>query len=154
VEDVSEAAAGDWSAALALPPGVSCLRLGNKIDLLAPDERAEREGSGGPDRLWISVRTGHGLDGLRRRIREIVGAPGGPDGGAGGSFSARQRHVDALKRAARHVEAGIEVLGASQAGELFAEELRLAQQALGEITGEMLADDLLGEIFASFCIGK
>jgi tRNA modification GTPase len=52
------------------------------------------------------------------------------------------------------VEAGVEVLTSASAAELFAEELRLAQQALGEITGEMLADDLLGEIFSSFCIGK
>ena len=153
VEDVSDAAPGSPPAVIALPPGAACLRIGNKIDLLTPEALAEKERGAGPDRLWLSVRTGQGLESLRRRIREIVGAGAG-EGAAGGSFSARQRHVDALKRAARHVDAGIEVLTASQAGELFAEELRLAQQALGEITGEMLADDLLGEIFASFCIGK
>lgn len=153
VEDVSEAAPDSPPPTIALPPGAACLRIGNKIDLLGPDECAERARNGDPDRLWLSARTGQGLDALRRRIREIVGAGGG-DGVAGGSFSARQRHVDALRRAACHVDAGIEVLTASQAGELFAEELRLAQQALGEITGEMLPDDLLGEIFASFCIGK
>jgi len=153
VEDVSAVAPDNPPADIALPPGAACLRIGNKVDLLTEEALAAKQSGSGPDRLWLSARTGQGLDILRRRIREIVGAGAG-GGSAGGSFSARQRHVDALKRAARHVEAGIEVLAASEAGELFAEELRLAQQALGEITGEMLADDLLGEIFASFCIGK
>ena len=152
LEDVTE----DMAVApgVELPPAVTCLRVGNKIDLLAPSELESRIGASGQDRLWISARTGQGLDRLRARIRETVGAAGGPEGAAGGSFSARQRHVDALRRAARHVEAGVEVLTSASAAELFAEELRLAQQALGEITGEMLADDLLGEIFSSFCIGK
>jgi tRNA modification GTPase len=88
------------------------------------------------------------------RIREAAGVVEPTGGLAAGSFSARQRHVDALKRAGRHLEAGRQVMSASQAGELLAEELRLAQQALGELTGELLPDDLLGEIFASFCIGK
>jgi tRNA modification GTPase len=71
-----------------------------------------------------------------------------------GSYSARQRHIDALNRVARHLQDGRTQLLESQAGELLAEELRLAQKALGEITGEVTPDDLLGEIFASFCIGK
>ena len=73
---------------------------------------------------------------------------------AEGGFSARQRHTDALKRAGRHLVAGRLAMEREQAGELLAEELRLAQQTMGEITGEMLPDDLLGEIFSSFCIGK
>jgi tRNA modification GTPase len=154
LEDVTENAAGAAPASVELPPAVTCLRVANKIDLLAPAELKSRISAAEPGRLWISARTGEGLEGLRRRIRDTVGAAGATEGGSGGSFSARQRHVDALRRAARHVEAGVEVLTATGAGELFAEELRLAQQALGEITGEMLADDLLGEIFSSFCIGK
>ena len=154
VEDVSDAAIADPSAGIVLPPGATCLRVGNKIDLLSAGEQREICRAGGPDRVWISARTGQGLDLLRQRIRAIVGATSGAESGAGGNFSARQRHVDALKRAGGHVAAGFEVLTASGAGELLAEELRLAQQALGEITGELLADDLLGEIFASFCIGK
>jgi len=71
-----------------------------------------------------------------------------------GGFTARQRHVDALKRAAAHLQEGERQLSEYRAGELLAEELRLAQQDLGEITGETVADDLLGEIFSSFCIGK
>ena len=90
------------------------------------------------------------MDDLRSRIRDAVGATDQVEG----SFSARQRHIDALKRAGGHMAAGSLAMETSQAGELLAEELRLTQQALGEITGEMLPDDLLGEIFSSFCIGK
>jgi tRNA modification GTPase len=154
VEDVTAPAAAAAAPEVELPPGVTCLRIGNKIDLLAPEERAAREREGGPNRVWISARSGEGLDVLRRCIRETVGAGAAADATSGGSFSARQRHIDALDRARNHVAGGVEVLTGAGAGELFAEELRLAQQALGEITGEMLADDLLGEIFSSFCIGK
>lgn len=70
------------------------------------------------------------------------------------SFSARRRHLDALKQAQQYLESGYQQLTHASAGELLAEDLRLAQQALGEITGEFTADDLLGRIFSSFCIGK
>jgi tRNA modification GTPase len=137
-----------------LPPGLKCLRVGNKIDLLPPGgpERLAEAGNG--ERVWISAKTGMGLDVLRQRIRELVGAPGGVDGRLAGSFSARQRHIEALRRAEAHLEAGSRMMTERQAGELLAEELRLAQQALGELTGELLPDDLLGAIFSSFCIGK
>ncbi|MEJ8568707.1 tRNA uridine-5-carboxymethylaminomethyl(34) synthesis GTPase MnmE [Elongatibacter sediminis] len=98
----------------------------------------------------VSARTGAGLDSLKAAIRESVGAGEQTEGG----FSARQRHVDALRRAERHVAQGRARLVDEGAAELLAEELRLAQQALGELTGEMMPDDLLGAIFASFCIGK
>ena len=71
-----------------------------------------------------------------------------------GSFSARSRHLDALRRTAGHLAAGSEQLRSFRSAETLAEELRLAQRALGEITGEFLPDDLLGAIFSSFCIGK
>jgi tRNA modification GTPase len=154
VEDVTQPAAATAVRGVELPPAVTCLRVANKIDLLAPGERTAKEREGGPDRILISARNGEGLEVLRRRIREIVGAGGTSEATSGGSFSARRRHIDALERARRHVARGVGVLVGAGAGELFAEELRLAQQALGEITGEMLADDLLGEIFSSFCIGK
>jgi tRNA modification GTPase len=99
----------------------------------------------------ISARTGEGLDALREAVLKLVGA-GGPTNEGG--FSARQRHIDALKRTGAHLRDGKVQLVEHQAGELLAEELRLAQKALGEITGEVTSDDLLGEIFASFCIGK
>jgi tRNA modification GTPase len=96
----------------------------------------------------ISARTGAGLDALRAELARRAG------GDADGAFSARARHVDALQRAATHLDAGLAVLAATNAGELLAEELRQTQHALGEITGTTTADDLLGAIFSSFCIGK
>ena len=71
-----------------------------------------------------------------------------------GEFIARRRHLDAIKRALTFIESGKFALESSLSGELLAEDLRQAQNALGEITGEFTADDLLGEIFSSFCIGK
>jgi tRNA modification GTPase len=149
VEDVTAAGRTDADLAAEVPEHVHCIRVANKIDLLEPGER-EKSGSSERDEVRISVRTGQGIDGLRQRIRSAIGAADHAEG----SFSARQRHVSALQRTSRHLTAGCGIMRDSQAGELLAEELRLAQQALGEITGEMLADDLLGEIFSSFCIGK
>jgi tRNA modification GTPase len=155
VEDASDPDRLGLGPDIDLPKGLSCLRLANKADRVADERLKGLEQASGPDRLWISARTGYGIDRLRRTIRERVGAPGGlADGRESGSFSARQRHIDALRRADRHLETGQRVMTERQAGELLAEELRLAQQALGELTGELLPDDLLGEIFSSFCIGK
>jgi tRNA modification GTPase len=147
VEDASDPAAGDDALAGEVPAGVHCIRVRNKIDLLEPTAGG---GASEPDTVAISARTGRGIDDLRARIRAAVGARDQAEG----AFSARQRHVDALLRARAHLERGRDELAASGAGELLAEELRLTQDALGEITGEMLPDDLLGRIFASFCIGK
>jgi len=72
----------------------------------------------------------------------------------GGTVSARERHLEALARARRHTDEAARQLQERRAGELVAEELRVAQQALSEITGEFTSDDLLGRIFATFCIGK
>jgi tRNA modification GTPase len=74
--------------------------------------------------------------------------------GGEGQFIARRRHIDAIERAAEHLSIGKQQLEENLAGELLAEELRLTQQALNEITGEFTSDDLLGKIFSSFCIGK
>ena len=86
----------------------------------------------------------------RRRIRDLAGFR---DLGEG-AFTARRRHVEALRAAQQRFDAGRAALRDARAGELLAEELRLAQQALGTITGEVTADDLLGRIFSEFCIGK
>jgi len=128
----------------------SFIRVANKVDLLEKEELSRMSEISGPEQVGISAKTGQGMDTLRQRIREAAGASDQSEG----SFSARQRHVDALKRAGRHLACGSAEFVASGSGELLAEELRLAQAALGEITGEMLPDDLLGEIFSSFCIGK
>ncbi|WOB26459.1 MULTISPECIES: tRNA uridine-5-carboxymethylaminomethyl(34) synthesis GTPase MnmE [Xanthomonas] len=99
----------------------------------------------------VSATTGQGLQQLHTRLRELALGDGveSVDGG----FSARTRHVDALRRAERHADAADLELGFEQL-ELAAEELRLAHAALGEITGKLSADELLGKIFSSFCIGK
>ena len=146
VEDAR--APDDEAAALyrELPDHATVIRVDNKVDLLGSETPRPVTAR----RVWISAKTGAGLGELRTRIREAVGASDQSEG----NFSARQRHVDALKRAGAHLETGHREMAESGSGELLAEELRLAQTALGEITGEMLADDLLGEIFSSFCIGK
>jgi tRNA modification GTPase len=99
--------------------------------------------------LWFSATDGRGLETIRAALREAAGAGDGSEG----AFSARQRHVDAIDRAGALLEVATAQLRARQ-GELAAEDLRLAQDALGEITGRVSADALLGRIFSSFCIGK
>jgi tRNA modification GTPase len=131
----------------AVRDGVPVTIVRNKIDVTG-----EGPGfvAGDPPVVMLSARTGEGLDALRQRICELAGFR---DLGEG-AFTARRRHVEALRDAQQRFEAGRAALRAVRAGELLAEELRLAQQALGTITGEVTADDLLGRIFSSFCIGK
>jgi tRNA modification GTPase len=150
IRDASEGDAADVGLLAEVPVGVRVIEVANKVDLLPRHTVPQGLKDDGGSPVWISARTGQGMDLLKSRIREAIGATGHIEG----AFSARQRHVDALKRAGSHLTAGFEVMEQYRAGELLAEELRLAQQALGEITGEMLPDDLLGEIFSSFCIGK
>jgi len=123
-----------------LPAASARIDIYNKIDL-APGFAPPAEA------LAVSARTGAGLEALRQRILEAAGWS------AGGEpvFLARERHLRALERAAAHLAAAA---GETPRWEFFAEELRLAHAALGSITGEFSADDLLGEIFKRFCIGK
>ncbi|MEH2922031.1 tRNA uridine-5-carboxymethylaminomethyl(34) synthesis GTPase MnmE [Samsonia erythrinae] len=100
--------------------------------------------------IRLSARTGEGVDTLRDHLKQSMGFTSNTEGG----FLARRRHLQALERAAQHLVQGKDQLVSAYAGELLAEELRLAQQALSEITGEFTSDDLLGRIFSSFCIGK
>lgn len=100
--------------------------------------------------IALSAKGGLGLDALITHLKDCMGYTGG----GGGTFLARRRHLDALHRAQTSLVAGHTQLQEAGAGELLAEDLRLAQQALGEITGEFSADDMLGRIFSSFCIGK
>jgi tRNA modification GTPase len=130
-----------------LPSGVPVTLVVNKIDLLGQPARTVA----GPTltRIYVSARTGEGFDLLRSHLTSSAGYRG-----ESGAVSARRRHLDALARAETLVRGAAATLQSTQAFELFAEDLRLAQRALGEITGEFTSEDLLGEIFGSFCIGK
>ncbi len=130
-----------------VPDGIPVLRLRNKIDVSGDAPGAV---SGEKDCLNVSARTGAGIDALKSALRELAGYR---DLGEG-AFTARRRHLEAIAAAERHFNAGRDALEHDRAGEIFAEELRLSQAALGEITGEVTADDLLGRIFSEFCIGK
>jgi tRNA modification GTPase len=156
-----------------LPPGVGVIHAWNKADAVGPaatgpaEALASTEGPKGlsfaamadahagadvpQDTLRLSARTGQGLEHLRQALLRTAGWQAAPEG----VFIARARHVQALQRCAQHLAlAQAHLTGTSPALDLLAEELRLAHQALGEITGAFTADDLLGEIFSKFCIGK
>jgi len=129
------------------PPTCARLTVRNKIDLV--DDIARVEERDGETEVHLSALTGVGLDLLRAQLRQHAGATESE-----GAFSARARHVEALQRVATHLDAASIALHGTRAGELAAEDLRQAQQALAEITGAYTPDDLLGEIFGRFCIGK
>jgi tRNA modification GTPase len=131
-----------------LPDGVPVTLVFNKIDLTGAPARLDETAR--PPRVFLSARTGAGMELLRSHLKASAGYRE-LDSGA---FAARRRHLDALSRARHHVQSAADILGSTRAFELFAEDLRLAQHALGEITGEFTSEDLLGEIFGSFCIGK
>ena len=131
-----------------LPRSVPLTLVCNKIDLTGrPASIREQDGDA---EVALSARSGEGLDLLRQHLKQSMGYQDGQQG----EFIARRRHLEALERASKHLLTGQQALLANNAGELLAEDLRQAQLALGEITGEFGADDLLGRIFASFCIGK
>jgi tRNA modification GTPase len=131
-----------------LPAQVPLTLVRNKIDLSGRSPGIHETEAG--VEVAIAARDGIGLDLLIDHLKSCVGyqAPGE------GEFIARRRHLDALQRALEHLDQGAGILAQQQAGELLAEDLRQAQQALSEITGEFSADDLLGRIFSTFCIGK
>ncbi len=124
----------------------------NKIDLSGapPALRAESLGGEREAVLYLSAKSGAGMELLRERLKETMGYRRSGEG----RFMARRRHLDALHRARECLARGRHQLLQFGAGELLAEELRQAQQALGEITGQVHADELLGRIFSAFCIGK
>jgi len=129
----------------ALPSDVKVTLIYNKVDLTKPKNTDDQL-----EALEISARTGAGLRELHEHLKTCMGL----QDSSATTFSARRRHLDALRRAQQRVETAIRLLTERRAGELMAEELRLAQRDLGEITGEFTSDDLLGEIFSKFCIGK
>ncbi|MGF1733026.1 tRNA uridine-5-carboxymethylaminomethyl(34) synthesis GTPase MnmE [Photobacterium kasasachensis] len=131
-----------------LPDSMGLTVIRNKVELT--HEEAGICHVNNPTLVRLSARTGAGVDSLREHLKECMGFAGTTEGG----FMARRRHLEALERAAEHLETGRDQLEGFMAGEILAEELRLAQQHLSEITGEFTSDDLLGRIFTSFCIGK
>ncbi len=133
-----------------LPAGVPVTLVLNKCDLTSGVPMADTVTLAGPTWLPVSAKSGDGLPLLREHLKQCMGysLPGA------GSVSARARHLEALATARRHTEEAARQLTETRAGELVAEELRLAQLALDEITGTFSSDDLLGRVFGSFCIGK
>jgi tRNA modification GTPase len=130
-----------------LPQDVDIVKIYNKIDLLdITPEIIQTEHS---TSIHLSVKTGTGMELLTQYLKQSVGFNGSADN----VFIARRRHIEALNKGQEFVESAIEQLKV-QAGELVAEDLRQAQNSLGEITGFVSSDDLLGKIFSSFCIGK
>jgi tRNA modification GTPase len=148
IDDSEEGESGVRALLAQLPGNVRVTLVRNKIDrsgrapglLVSSADNAE---------IAISAQDGRGLDALRAHLKECMGYQTAGEG----TFSARRRHLEAIESARTHVAAALTQLKA-QRGELAAEELRQAQQALGEITGQFTSDDLLGRIFSSFCIGK
>ena len=129
-----------------LPTKSAVLEVINKADLLPDSPKLPSDQA-----LLISAKTGVGIDQLKLKILEIVGW----DGPQEGTILARRRHLDCIERAAEHIEKSEQfAANGNNSLELFAEELSLAQKHLGEITGKLLPDDLLGKIFSQFCIGK
>ena len=145
--EIPEYIAEDAGIASAMAENLPKIHVWNKCEACAPSALALV----GPDGLAISAKTGLGLDALRQRLLQTVGWQAAPEG----VYMARERHLRALSAVDAHLAHATEWLGhRAEHLDLLAEELRLAQSALGEITGEFSADDLLGEIFSRFCIGK
>ena len=147
VDDTLGVTAEDRRILSQLPDKLPVSIVYNKIDLSGRAPRCSEAKQ--PAEIALSAKSGAGLDLLREHLKRAVGFQAiGED-----SFLARRRHLEALARAHSHLELARQRLR-EHAGELLAEDLRLAQRALGEITGEFTSDDLLSSIFSSFCIGK
>lgn len=127
-----------------LPEHLPVIEVYNKIDLTGAPPSCNG------NKVWISARTGSGVDALKQLLEASVGYESNTEG----LFTARRRHLRALESTLEAIERAKHELASNQAGELVAEELRVAQEKLGSITGRFTSDDLLGEIFTSFCIGK
>ncbi|MBO1924909.1 tRNA uridine-5-carboxymethylaminomethyl(34) synthesis GTPase MnmE [Thiomicrorhabdus sp. 6S3-12] len=133
-----------------LPESMPVTLVRNKIDLIGHEPMIECEQESGRTVIWLSAKHRQGLDLLRTHLKTEMGYAQTEEG----VFMARKRHLDALQTALDYTHNGQLQLEMFAAGELLAEDLRLAQEALSEITGRFTSDDLLGRIFSSFCIGK
>ncbi len=126
----------------------------NEIQVLNKIDLVQDKGVDTPDSaVKLSAKTGEGLERLQQKILQLAGYNSQP-GQTTGIYTARRRHLQALQKTADHLELAQRALTVEQAGEVMAEELRLAQNSLSEITGAFSSDDLLGKIFSEFCIGK
>ncbi len=141
--DAQHGVSAQEAAILERLPDIPLLTVHNKIDLTGEPPRISADGR----EIWLSAREGSGVELLERRLLELAGWQSAGEG----VFMARSRHLAALRQANGHLSNARALLHSL---ELFAEELRLAQEALSTITGEFTSDDLLGVIFSSFCIGK
>lgn len=128
---------------LTIPKQVPIITVYNKIDTIKQPAKYNEQ------TVYLSAKSGDGIDGLKKTIKQLVGYQP-----TEGQFLARRRHLQALDEAKVLLQTGQTQLANHKAGELLAEDLRLAHQTLCEITGEFTSDDLLGKIFSSFCIGK
>lgn len=131
-----------------LPENVSLTRIYNKIDLIDREPEIRQTTAG--CEIHLSVKSGAGMELLRQHLKQCMGYQEQTDN----VFIARRRHIEALGKGYDFVLSALHQLQDNQAGELVAEDLRQAQNSLGEITGQFTSDDLLGKIFSSFCIGK
>ena len=140
----------DQNLLIKLPTNLPVIIVFNKIDLL--NQSAKIEDKNGHSTIYLSAKTGVGIEILSEKILALVGWHAHVAGE--GIFMARQRHLQALDQAQKHLSKAITWISNGEAMEVLAEELRLAQYSLSSIVGEFSADDLLGEIFSKFCIGK
>lgn len=150
IDSCTGAVPEDWVILDSFPAGLPVIRVFNKIDILNEAPRIKTVDGG--SEIYLSAKTGAGIELLRQRLQEIIGWQ--PPSAGEGLFMARHRHLQALAEAQGRLEEAAGVTEDESQRELLAEELRLAQLSLSSITGEFSADALLGEIFSRFCVGK
>ena len=151
LRDLSRADAPDYLAADAVIAAELAKQLSSQVPVIEVWNKSDTVPSTAVSGLALSAKTGAGLEVLRSKLLDIAGWQSAPEG----VFIARARHVQAMRQVGQHLQAAHAHLESrAQSLDLLAEELRLAQNALGEITGEFSSDDLLGVIFSKFCIGK
>ena len=147
VDDREGVTAADEQILAAVPPGLPIILVHNKIDLSGRQPGLNRDSA--YTSVAVSAKHGQGTEALVSALKTMAGLQTAGEG----SFMARRRHVHAIERAGLHLQRAFDETGAGRA-ELVAEELKAVQEKLGEITGEVSSEDLLGEIFSQFCIGK
>jgi tRNA modification GTPase len=151
LHDLTRTAGADYQAADAAIAEVLAEKLPARVPVVDVWNKADVETTAPAEGLRLSAKTGAGLDALRQKLLTIAGWQSAPEG----IYIARERHVQALRRVDEHLaQAQVQLAAQAQLLDLLAEELRLAQNALNEVTGEFTSDDLLGVIFSKFCIGK